>query len=311
MEVLARYKTPGPDFWVADLPLADLAEEDIPAWEALYGINLHPRWLVEDPCILAMPFGAGTVLLSYAHLESPASSEANALLATLLGVPAATVPQWDLRILPQEWSDPQLQTMRLALLELIELGQRHFLLNWRTPWLLGWRRGIPAAHLTTLLAMTVYTMDIRPTQDGLQWWENHGALCLKLCLKLCQETKAYLIRERYSMASAPSSPEYAGSAGLQATRHQLFGSFPGYGGLYGQMVHLFEELLARLLEAQGPSSNSLRQRPPLCAKLQTVHRGPAGQEEARPAAEQDSHGQQTCDGWLDNGDLGSRPPERA
>lgn len=255
--VLAAYESPAPDFWVADLPLADLAEADIPAWEVMYGINLHPRWLVGDPCILSLPFGAGEVILSYAHLETPESTEANTLLARLLGLPPGQVPAWDIRA-PQPilWHDPCLTAIHAALLDLIDLGQRHFLLTWRTPWLLGWRRGIPAAHLTTLLAMTAQAMTTPPSAMARQWWQEHGVSCARLCAQLCQEARAYLVQERHSLTQSPGSPEQAGSRALQETRCRLFGAFPGYGGLYGQVVAMLDELLARLIAPEGDDSSS-------------------------------------------------------
>lgn len=246
IHVLATYQRPGPDFWVADLPLADIASDELAAWEAIYGINLHPRWLEGDPCILRAPFGAGSAILSYAHLETPASPQANALLATLLGLPAAPIPMWDIRHISPAWEDTALSAMHAALLHLIALGERHFLLNWRTPWLLGWRRGVPASHLTTLLAMLSTALSLSVSPSTRRWWQTQSPRCLELCQKLCEETARYLVQERRSMTQNPSSPEYGGGA-LTSMRQRLFGPFPGYGGIYGQILQILDELLAKIL----------------------------------------------------------------
>ena len=42
LEIVASYLEPGPDFWSADLSWSAVAPEEIPNWEALYGINLDP-----------------------------------------------------------------------------------------------------------------------------------------------------------------------------------------------------------------------------------------------------------------------------
>lgn len=245
-QVLATYQRPGPDFWVADLPLADIAADDLAAWERLYGINLHPRWLEGDPCILSAPLGTGKVILSYAHLETPASPQANALLASLLDLPKTSIPMWDIRRITPAWKDTALSAMSTALQDLIALGQRHFLLTWRTPWLLGWRRGVPASHITTLLAMVSMALSLPENHTIHRWWHGQRALCLQLCQQLCQQAARYLVQERWSMTQHPSSPEYGGSA-LTDVRQQLFGPFPGYGGIYGQLLRILDELLAKIL----------------------------------------------------------------
>jgi len=251
VHILATYQRPGPDFWVADLPLDDIAPDDLSAWEATYGINLHPRWLEGDPCILSAPFGAGSAILSYAHLETPNSPQANALLAALLDLPEAPIPPWDIRQVTPVWEDSALAQMLAAVQGLIALGERHFLLTWRTSWLLGWRRGIPASHITTLLAMLSTALSLPVSPSTRRWWHSQSPRCLELCQKLCEETARYLVQERRSMTQNPSSPECGGSA-RTSMRQRLFGPFPGYGGMYGQILQILDELLAKILpEATG------------------------------------------------------------
>jgi hypothetical protein len=84
--VLARYEEPGPDFWSADLDWSGIAAAEVGQWEELYGINLNPDRLRHEPCIVRGAYGQGTFVLSYAHLETPASPQANALLSHLLGL---------------------------------------------------------------------------------------------------------------------------------------------------------------------------------------------------------------------------------
>ena len=83
--VLARYGAPGPDFWVADLDLATLPDGTMTDWENLYGISLRPDFMQGQPCVTANDYGAGKVILSYVHLETPASRQANDWLLHILG----------------------------------------------------------------------------------------------------------------------------------------------------------------------------------------------------------------------------------
>jgi len=257
METVASYLEPDRDFWVADLPLSDIPEADIPAWESLYGINLHPQWIQGDPCIVRGIYGHGQIVLSYAHLETPQSPEANALLAQILGHPPASVPQWDLCQPSVRWPDATIQRMYDALMEVVMVGQRHFLLTWRTPWLLGWRRGILASPITTLLAMTTQIQSLPPNANSCAWWEKHDQECWQLWARFCQQTISYFIAERRTLAYSSQLPEQGNSLEHQAMCRELFGPFPGYGGLYGQILQLVDEVVFRLLRGDGNMPNFL------------------------------------------------------
>ena len=53
----------------------------------------------------------------------------------------------------------------------------------------------------------------------------------------------YLLQERLALSKAPSSPEASANVVLQEQKLRLFGSFPGYGGLYGQVLHGLDRLI--------------------------------------------------------------------
>lgn len=244
LEVVASYDGPAADFWAADLEWSGIAPPEVRQWEALYGINLDPRRLRGEPCIVRGRFGRGSFVLSYAHLETPDSPQANALLARLLGLDrGAAVPPWDLSREAPRWPDPVLDAMRRELAGLIAFGQGHFLLSWRTPWLLGWRRGVPGSPLNFLLAMVWQARHAEPTPEAAAHWAAHGASCLDLCREFCARARQYLLEERRILATAPSSPESSASPSLQKSKQELFGKFPGYGGLYGEILQTLDELL--------------------------------------------------------------------
>jgi hypothetical protein len=252
LEVLASYETPGPDFWSADLDWSGIAASEVGQWEELYGINLDPERLRREPCIVRGGYGRGSFVLSYAHLETPASPQANALLWRLLGMkPQAPVPIWDLSREEPQWTDETLQGMYAGLTELVAFGQSHFLLCWRTPWLLGWRRGVPGSPLNFLLAMVWQARHNPATAPAKEYWATHSAKCGELCRDFCAQTRSYLLQERRILATSPSSPEASASPGLQRRKQELFGRFPGYGGLYGDILRTLDELLWLQFSAQG------------------------------------------------------------
>jgi hypothetical protein len=257
LEVLARYETPGPDFWSADLDWSSIAASEVGQWEELYGINLDPQRLRHEPCIVRGGYGQGSFILSYVHLETPASPQANTLLSNLLGIgPQSPVPSWDLCKEEPLWDDEALRDIHAGLADLVAFGQAHFLLSWRNPWLLGWRRGVPGSPINFLLAMAWQARHNPATAPAKDYWSRHGATCSDLCRDFCTRTRDYLLQERRILATSPSSPEASASPGLQRRKQELFGQFPGYGGLYGEILRTLDELLWLQFSAQDDRQGS-------------------------------------------------------
>ena len=252
LEILARYESPGPDFWSADLDWSAVAPTEVGRWEEFYGINLDPGLLRGDPCIVRGRYGRGSFILSYPHLETPNSPQANSLLAHLLGRSrSATVPEWNLDFEAPVWDDPTLGRMHSSLAELIRFGQNHFLLFWRTPWLLGWRRGVPGSPLTFLATMVWQARHSPASEQARAFWATQGAHCMRACQDFCGQAKTYLLLERRILASSPSSPEASASPELQRRKVELFGKFPGYGGLYGEILGSLDRLVWLQITPQG------------------------------------------------------------
>ncbi len=244
LDTIASYEGPGRDFWSADLDWSGVAPGEVRQWEELYGINLDPDRLRGEPCIVRGRHGQGAVILSYAHLETPASPQANALLAKLLGLDRSRpVPAWDLGQDAPVWDDPVLGRMQADLAELIRFGQGHFLLFWREPWLLGWRRGVPGSPITFLHAMIWQARHNAPTNRTRAFWINQGPRCQLQCADFCAQARSYLLQERRILATSPSSPEASASPDLQGRKLELFGKFPGYGGIYGNILRTLDEVL--------------------------------------------------------------------
>ncbi len=254
VETLCTYFSPADDFWVSDLKIEDLPQSQLKKWEETYGINLDPLMIKDEPCILRGSLGEGTYWLSYTHLETPLSGQANSLLGYLLelyAVPSSgekgTVPAWDILNPRPVWEAPELLRAHKEISRLVNTGREHFLLISRYPWLLGWRRGIPGSALNFLLAMLARILETPPTPEAEKYLQEHRRDIGFLHTSFISGMREYLLCERLVLARSPSSPEASGDQELQEEKQRLVGKFPGYGGLYGELLQHLEAILWRLI----------------------------------------------------------------
>ncbi|MFO7817037.1 MAG: BPL-N domain-containing protein [Desulfovibrionales bacterium] len=257
LSVLCTYSRPSEDFWVSDLKMQHIPREHLKEWERIYGINLDPDILKNEPCIIQGRFGKGKYLLSYAHLETPLAAEANRLLLRFLsdqGInfpgTAQTVPEWDIFNPEIAWDDPTLVEAREGLLSLIKAGREHFLIISRSTWLLGWRRGIPGSAINFLLAMLSEILATKPNDNAHKFLQKRKNDFRTTMNKFINEMREYILSERMVLASRPSSPEASGDKQLQARKNKLTGKFPGYGGLYAELLNDLDGLLWRLIQQE-------------------------------------------------------------
>ncbi|MFW5837511.1 MAG: biotin--protein ligase [Desulfovibrionaceae bacterium] len=248
---LARYVRPANDFWVADLPLSQLSAETLDEWERLYGVRIAPNFH-SAPCVVAGELGKGRYVLSYSHLETPASPQANAWLAHLLGElaeaapeTAGPVPAWDLSAMDVLWDDDALVQARRGLEDILAMGQSHFLLFWRNPWLLGWRRGIPGSSLNSLYAMVRQAQAHEPTGRARDYWGRFSRDFRERFEIFRKGVCSYLLAERLSMTLATDDPWAVFPKSLKEQKNALFGPPPSSGGLYAELMGMLEELTWR------------------------------------------------------------------
>lgn len=255
VEVLAHYHHPGPDFWVADLPLESIPKEPLEDLETQYGIHIWPEFMSDQPCIIQGSFGRGRYLLSYAHLETPASADANAWLVhairdlTGLTPPDNTpslLPPWKLDALERRWPDEAggevLAAAKSALEDIIQLGMDHLLIFRRNSWLLGWRRGIPGAYINGLYSMACQLQNLVPTPEAEAFWKDHCDEFLENMELFHHGLSGYLLAERLAM-SVPESSGDIPSDSLKEQRIALFGHHMQYGGLFARLVQVLDSLL--------------------------------------------------------------------
>lgn len=251
VEILASYTHPGDDFWVADLPLDTLPPGTFAEWEALYDIRLRPTFLEGQPCILHGKSGKGTYTLSYTHLETPGSPEANRWFAHLVhelshGMLTAATPEvgeWDLSALPTLWDDPALVRTRELMTDIVTTGTNHCLFFRRNAWLIGWRAGIPGANLNNLYAAICTVAACQPTQAAQDYWHTVSDSFVQRLLLFHQGVTGYLLAERLAMTLSKTFPETVSRQSLKEQRAALFGPPMASGGLYNELLEILDKLV--------------------------------------------------------------------
>ena len=261
VQTVAAYGRPGPDFLMADIPLALVPKQALEEWESLYGVRLSPGFSPGDPCIVSGRAGQGRYVLSHAHLETPQSPEANAWLGHILNELAGVrvpgdgpAPAWDIGQGPPAWDDPCLERAMQAMRQATDTGIDHGLLAWREPWLLGWRQGLPGAQLNGILAMLDHARRQVPGVRGLAYWHGVRRELAETVEALAGELSGYLLAERLALTLWRVDPRAVPERGLRQARIRLFGPPPGAGeaggGQCGKAQAILEEFvwLGRNLE---------------------------------------------------------------
>lgn len=256
VEVLASYQRPDVDMCLADIPLASLPQNIFSTWQAVYGVNMRADFLTGQPCVLAGSFGKGRYVLSYSHLETPDSPQANAWLAHILRELAgleAVAPRigvWDVDALPVLWpinaDTAPLHAAREATGRLMALGTEHMLLFRRTPWLHGWRTGIPGAALNNVHAALATALSLEPNPAALAFWKEHREHMARILPLFVQGVEGYLLAERLATtlnSSLRPGPDVVDRRGLRVQREALFGQPMEGGGLYQELLEMADELV--------------------------------------------------------------------
>jgi Uncharacterized conserved protein len=246
--ILASYERPAGDFWLADLPIADLPPDTFGVWRDLYGLSFTPSFLAGQPCVVYGRHGQGEYVLSYSHMETPQSPHANRWLAhlfeTLGGVhPAqALVPEWPSHGRSERWEDPVLTAMNENLDAVLETGVKHGLLFRRTDWLLGWRTGIPGANLNNLWSALGAALEHEPGPLARAFWAKHRESFGQAMELFCQGCSQYLLAERLALTLAKVSPDAVPPGLLKVQREALFGPPMHADGLYRDIMGPLDEL---------------------------------------------------------------------
>ena len=265
VQVLASYADPGEDFWVADLPLGTLPPGTFNAWEDLYDIKLRPTFLTGQPCVLSGTMGSGRYVLSYTHLETPDSPDANRWLAHIITVLSKnafcpqgltphtrTVPPWDPSHAPMVWTDPALAEARSIFEDIVTIGKNHCLFFQRNAWLIGWRAGIPGANLNNLYCAICSVVSTPPTGAALDYWNSVSDAFLTKLRLFHEGVRGYLLAERLAMTLSKTFPETVSQQSLKNQRAALFGPPMASGGLYLELLDIIDTVMYLLLPGAAP-----------------------------------------------------------
>lgn len=262
VHILATYAQPDADLWLADIPLASLPQNILEQWQNIYGITMGTDDMLHQPCVIAGEYEKGRYVLSYSHLETPHSSEANTWLAHLmqniahLQPACAVLPPWDVSALPVVWSHNALTAPLFAaqqgIAKLIALGAEHNLLFQRTSWLCGWRTGIPGAALNNLHTALSTALSLPMNNAAHAYWQEQSDTVRRALEIFLPGVEGYLLAERLATTLAASLPDMVDKRSLKAQRETLFGQPMEGGGLYQILLNIIDELVF-LLATPYPS----------------------------------------------------------
>ncbi len=256
VEVIARYRSPDRDFWIADIALESVPQRIQEEWKELYGLDFTANFLTDSELIVHGRLGEGDYVLSYAHLETPDSPDANAWFAHLMGRLSGAdcvrrrVPPWPLLAPAEPGADApgSLGDLAARTRELIALAMDHRLFFARTPWLMGWKSGLPGGMCNNLLAALAVACTLRPVERALAFWRESEKEALDLADQFFDRAEGYLLAARLADTFLPSLPDVIDKTKLNAERSRLFGH-PMLGrGLLGRLLALVEEYIFLCLE---------------------------------------------------------------
>ena len=270
IKVLASYREPESDFFVADLRVNDIT--DWGRWERSYGINLNPKRLKGEPAILEGRYGNGKVILSYLHLETPDDQSGHVVLNNLWqhlttedrikkSVKGYTQDR-PVEILKGQLALGPLsrvKEMERQASEFIDFGQRNFLWFWRNAWLLQWRRGIRGLEYSTVYILIREISELLGSaQDWLHTQHSNGR-CEKNSIEeriksleqkyltFLQKARELLMEERYAMNFGLISWEVKGHSRMQILRKKLFGETRHHAGMFRELLDQIDAVLLPIL----------------------------------------------------------------
>ncbi len=256
--VLASYMAPGHDLYFGDIDLATLPPATLDMWQDMYGVNMRADFLHGKPCVITGNYGKGRYVLSYSHLETPNSPEANAWLAMLLqelGAEKAAQsisPEWQIENLPARWplnaDTALLFAARDGVKKLLHLGQEHHLLFRRTPWLYGWRTGIPGGALNNLYTALCSVLSYKPTDAAFSYWQEHKKNMEAALPVFLKGAEGYFLAERLATTLAVPMPKAMDRDLLKEQQKMLFGSVMHSDGVHKELMNIADNLMYLLVK---------------------------------------------------------------
>lgn len=252
VQILARYQAPGPDLWLADLPLAEIPQRVWSRWRNAGRLDQALDFAPGQPLAVQGKYGLGSYILSYAHLETPQSPDANAWLARLLSEAGAeagsghVVPQWDTAPQTatasiQDQLKADIAKAHARFWKLIILAEKGGFLFQRAPWLRGWRRGMPGMACNHLLACFAMLMEGGPSPAAQTFWQASRDEFQDSFSKFCVRAESFFWNARLAETLQARDKKHMNA--LAAERDAVFGHAMLGGGLIQRLADMLEELV--------------------------------------------------------------------
>lgn len=241
MVTLARYEFPAEDLWLSDLPVAKLPE------------TIRQRDFMDfdfpggQPLAVLGKYGKGIYLLSYAHLETPASYPANSWWISLcrryflLHVEQAEVPDWDTakNQARSGFFAESLFGVFERTLRLLTVGKELLLFFRRAGWLWGWQAGVPGIACNHLLSALSTLMSLTPGSRALSLWCNVEAEFLEMAARFFPAAEELLWRIKL----ARSRRGELWDKEIRGITMELFGHPMEEGGICHALLNVLDELV--------------------------------------------------------------------
>ncbi len=261
VNILATYCGLGDDFWVSDIVFRDsnIDDIDINGLEKLYGINLDPfKFLLGRPAVIEYVFGKGKLFLSYPHLETPGNLDSRNFLFKLVNQyisESCCKPELSddctiikSPILPSHVE--RIRKVKARVEELVDYGMSHFLWYWRTPWLLGWRRGIRGLEYSMLFTVLTFLYrafqalsvhEKRGKSDG--FWNDRLNMLDSMIGEFCEKAFRLVKYERFASMKQVLPKLGEVNDQIDPLRKHLFGSGMNHGGICREIFNILDDCL--------------------------------------------------------------------
>jgi hypothetical protein len=263
VKVLATYGEALPDSFSSDLNVGDTTADG--KWielEKLYGINLAPGRLLNDPAVVEGRCGEGKAILSLIHFDTPGDRNGQAILQNLweyLGGGSAcqnaTNRSERARTGPvREELIEAVSGLEVRVEDLISLGIRNFLWFWRNQMLLQWRRGVRGLEYCTLYVMIKEIAGIVRAEGAAGDLGKRIAHLASLLNPFVADATRLLFMERLAMQNGHITYEKCDDPEIKEIRARLFSASKSHGGLFKELVGEIDGVLFSLLKQAVPSS---------------------------------------------------------
>ncbi len=273
IKVLARYDDAATDFRVSDISVEDMKlwGKKWEEWESVYRINLNPEIIRGEPAIIEGKYGLGRVVLSYVHLDTPNHQNSQVALKNIsryLCDSSSATRQKNKSDGTAYVHEPILMDTEIietahqinnCISGFYNFGYRNLLWNWRTPWLLHWKRGLRGLEYTTLLVMTreltgqILDMQNKKIELSTYFWKDKLFKFKMLLDNFVGDAYVLLGKERFISEKFPGplSKLKSPDEEVRKLRNKLFGDKMLFGGEFRKLVGILDELLFAILKCKN------------------------------------------------------------